>query len=206
MLPDDFFDLGFGLRFGRLLDVAAIVEAALHEDRQRRCADDPVAIGRNTVQPSPVAAAGGQQRHVAELGLVVPEPLHHGEEQLGVGPSEREAAGLFFINVASQQAAHLWRGILPMDASQEDREVPHVHCIFLLKVNLVLVPGDRASTEVRPCPVMFAIHDTEQPFTKLLGREWFHRCTVAKRSARIAPPFRGACRWIRSRFKNRTTS
>src|SRR5881628_3547085 len=81
-------------------------------------------------------------------------------------------------------------------------EVPHVHRIFLLKVNLVLVPGDRASTEVRPCPVMFAIHDTEQPFTKLLGREWFHRCTVAKRSARIAPPFRGACRWIRSRFKN----
>ena len=171
MLPDDVFDLlgRFGLCRGE--NFLPVIDAAFHENRQRGCAQEPVALHGNSVQPTSVTAAGGQQRHLLELGPVITEAHHHREEQLGMESADRETAGFFLVDVLGQDGANFQRRGFPEGAREQNGKIPDIHGIFLLEMDFELILGERVAGKVRPCPVVFAVHDAEQPLSELVRTE-----------------------------------
>ena len=81
--------------------------------------------------------------------------------------SEGESARVLFVNIVGQHAADLSRRILPVDAGQEYREVPHVDGVFLPEMDFKLGLGDVGALEMRPGPVVFSIHHRHHFFAEL---------------------------------------
>jgi len=84
-----------------------------------------------------------------------------------MGSAEGEPAGIFLINILRQHAPHIGRRILPVHAGQQNREVANVDQELLLIVKLQLGFRDAGPHDDRPGPVVFAVHDRQQPFEKL---------------------------------------
>lgn len=166
MEPDNRLDIFCSLRFRRFLYFSAIFHAALDENRQGGCAQDPMTVIRHLVEPCAIDTAGGEGTDMLEVLHTESQSFHHGQEEFRVGLSQREAAGVFLVDVFGQHAPDGGRRILPMDAGEEDREVPDVHGIFLLKMDLQLLFREAARGKALPSPVMLSVHDTEERFEK----------------------------------------
>ncbi len=94
------------------------------------------------------------------------QALHHGKEEFRVGSSEGEPAGVFLVNILGQHAPDRGRGILSMDAGEEDGKIPDVQGVLLLEMYLQLVLCEATCGKVIPGPVMFVVHDTQKGFEK----------------------------------------
>src|SRR5262249_17808184 len=80
--------------------------------------------------------------------------------------SQREPSGVFFVDVFSEHPANRRRGILSVNVSEENREVTHVHGVFLLKVPCELSDGDSSIGKSRPSPMVLTVHDAQEFFLK----------------------------------------
>lgn len=175
VLGDGRFDLVLGFGFRRMLDFLPVVDAAFHKDRQGCGAQYPVTPVGDSIEPRAVSATCRKQSDLLEIFGAETQAFHHDQEQFGMRLTEGESAGVLFVNIVGQHTADLrWR-ILSVDVGQEYREIPHVHGVFLLKVNFELVFREGTIGELRPGPVMLAIHETEDLLPKLRSRQWFHR-------------------------------
>lgn len=174
VLSDGRFDLVLGFWFRRVLDFLPIVDAAFHEDRQNCGAQYPVTPVGDGIEPRAVGATGRKQNDLLEIFGAETQAFHHDQEQFWMRLAEGESAGVFLVNIVGQHAANRSRRILSVDASQEHGEVSYVHSVFLLKMNFELVFREGAVGELRPDPVMLAIHETEDLLPKLWSRQWLH--------------------------------
>src|SRR3954466_9070538 len=104
MLADGRLD--FGLRLGaRVLDLAALLDAALDEDGHHRCAYDPRLGAGRIVEEFSISAGPGQQLYRPEGGATEPAALHHAQEKLRVRGRAADAAGLFLVDVGGEHRA-----------------------------------------------------------------------------------------------------
>lgn len=88
--------------------------------------------------------------------------------------AERQSPGIFLINILGQHAPRLGGRILTVDAREEDGEVADVDRIFLLEMDFELSLCQRVTAEMRPGPMMLAVHDLEHSFLKLALRTCGH--------------------------------
>src|SRR5881396_2595833 len=203
VLANNLLDLLGVLWRGGVEDFLAVMDASLDENGRDGERGQPVAFGGDLVQPLTICPAFRQETDVAEVCALEPQAEHHGQKEIGMGLAEGEAAGVLLVDIAGQFAADGTRRVLPVDPTQEDREVPDVHRVLLSIVCFELCLGDLRTAEMRPCPVVFPIHDRHQLFAELVAGQGLHsvlHCIA------ITGSLESAIRWNLSPFKVRKKS
>jgi hypothetical protein len=146
----------------------ALVGVALDEDGDHRGPHRPAQRAAGLVQEGPVGRRGGQQRHPLEAAQVHAQSPGILQEELGVGATRGDAAGLLLVEVLGQLPAHRRDRALHIGPADQHREVPNVDLVLLLQVDVQPVGGHIAAVEPRPGPVDLALHHLEQRLLKLL--------------------------------------
>ena len=90
------------------------------------------------------------------------------------------AAGLLFVEVLGEIAAHLRNRALHERPAEHHREVAHERRVLLLEVQVEAVARHGAIGERAPRPVDLALHHTEQGFAEGIA---IHASTVRHRCA-----------------------
>ena len=97
------------------------------------------------------------------------EAVHHLEEELGVRDAERELARLLLEDVLRERAPHVGGRPLAEHAREQHREVADVHLVLVAEVDEELRAREAGAREVRPGPVILAIHHREQALAEVVG-------------------------------------
>lgn len=148
----------------RAFDVGALVAAALHEDRERRGAVRPRRADADFIEVGAVRDRLGLEGLVRfEILPGEAEPGHHLQEELRMRLADGELPGLLLEDVLGERRAHPRRRPLPEDAREQHREVANVDLVLVPEVDKKLVFRETGAGERRPRPVVFSIHDREQP-------------------------------------------
>src|SRR5690606_30085014 len=153
----------------RWIEFAALVRGTLQEEGRHRRGGRPPARGGRVVEHGAVAARPREELDRLEASQVHAEGRRVPKKGLRVGFSCDQRARLLLVHVLDELATHHRNGTLHVGAPDEHREVPHVHRVLLLQVDVQEVLGHLASLEGRPRPVSLPLHDGQQGLSKIVA-------------------------------------